>query len=50
MQQGALFSYTENIREVGRAAASAYVDKILKGAKPAETMSTLCRIGRDGWS
>jgi putative ABC transport system substrate-binding protein len=29
VQQGALFSYTENIREVGR------VDKILKGAKPA---------------
>lgn len=36
VQQGALFSYTENIREVGRAAASRYVDKILKGTKPAD--------------
>lgn len=36
VQQGALFSYTENIREVGRAAAGRYVDRILKGAKPAD--------------
>ncbi len=36
VQQGALFSYTENIREVGRAAASRYADKILKGTKPAD--------------
>jgi putative ABC transport system substrate-binding protein len=36
VQQGALFSYTENIREVGRAAAGRYVDKILKGTKPAD--------------
>jgi putative ABC transport system substrate-binding protein len=36
VQQGALFSYSENIREVGRAAASRYVDRILKGAKPAD--------------
>ena len=35
VQQGALFSYAENIREVGRVAASRYVDKLLKGAKPA---------------
>jgi putative ABC transport system substrate-binding protein len=34
--QGALFSYAESIREVGRAAAARYVDKILKGAKPAD--------------
>ena len=36
VEQGALFSYAENIREVGRAAAARYVDKILKGAKPAD--------------
>jgi len=36
VQQGALFSYSENIREVGRVAAARYVDKILKGAKPAD--------------
>ncbi len=34
--QGALFSYAESIREVGRAAAARYVDRILKGAKPAD--------------
>jgi putative ABC transport system substrate-binding protein len=36
VEQGALFSYAENIREIGRAAAARYVDKILKGARPAE--------------
>jgi ABC-type uncharacterized transport system substrate-binding protein len=36
VEQGALFSYAENIREVGRAAAARYVDKILKGARPAD--------------
>jgi putative tryptophan/tyrosine transport system substrate-binding protein len=36
VEQGALFSYAENIREIGRAAAARYVDKILKGAKPAD--------------
>jgi putative tryptophan/tyrosine transport system substrate-binding protein len=35
VEQGAQFSYVENIREVGRVAAGRYVDKILKGAKPA---------------
>ena len=36
VERGALFSYAENIREVGRVAAARYVDKILKGAKPAD--------------
>jgi putative ABC transport system substrate-binding protein len=36
VEQGALFSYAESIREVGRAAAARYVDKILRGAKPAD--------------
>jgi putative ABC transport system substrate-binding protein len=36
VEQGALFSYAENIREVGRVAAGSYVDKILKGTKPAD--------------
>jgi len=36
VERGALFSYAESIREVGRAAAARYVDKILKGARPAD--------------
>jgi len=36
VERGALFSYAENIREIGRAAAVRYVDKILKGARPAD--------------
>ena len=36
VEHGALFSYAENIREIGRVAAARYVDKILKGAKPAD--------------
>ena len=36
VERGALFSYAENIKEVGRVAAARYVDKILKGAKPAD--------------
>lgn len=36
VEQGALFSYADNIREVGRAAAARYVDKIFKGARPAD--------------
>jgi putative ABC transport system substrate-binding protein len=36
VEQGALFSYAESIREVGRAAAARYVDKILRGTKPAD--------------
>jgi len=36
VELGALFSYAENIREVGRVAAGRYVDRILKGAKPAD--------------
>ena len=34
--QGALFSYADNLRAIGRAAASRYVDRILKGTKPAD--------------
>jgi len=34
--QGALFSYADNLRAIGRAAASPYVDRILKGTKPAD--------------
>lgn len=36
VERGALFSYAESIREVGRAAAARYVDKILKGARPSD--------------
>ena len=36
VERGALFCYAENIREVGRVAAGRYLDKILKGAKPAD--------------
>jgi ABC-type uncharacterized transport system substrate-binding protein len=36
VDRGALFSYAESIREVGRAAAARDVDKILKGARPAD--------------
>jgi ABC-type uncharacterized transport system substrate-binding protein len=34
--QGALFSYADNLRAIGRVAASRYVIRILQGAKPAE--------------
>lgn len=33
---GALFSYADDVRAIGRAAASRYIDRILKGAKPAD--------------
>jgi putative ABC transport system substrate-binding protein len=33
---GALFSYADNLHAIGRAAASRYIDRILKGAKPAD--------------
>jgi putative tryptophan/tyrosine transport system substrate-binding protein len=36
VEQGALFSYADNIRAIGRAAATRYIDRILKGAKPAD--------------
>jgi putative ABC transport system substrate-binding protein len=36
VERGALFSYNVNLREVGRAAAGRYVDRILKGARPAD--------------
>lgn len=35
VQQGALFSYATDLADIGRA-ASTYVDKILRGAKPAD--------------
>jgi putative ABC transport system substrate-binding protein len=35
VEKGGLFSYSHNVRAVGRDAAT-YVDKILKGAKPAD--------------
>lgn len=36
VEQGALVSYGANLARTGRAAASRYVDRILKGAKPSE--------------
>ena len=36
VERGALFSYNVNLRNVGRTAASRYVDKILKGVRPAD--------------
>ena len=36
VERGALFSYNVNLRAVGRAAAGRYVDRILKGTKPAD--------------
>lgn len=36
VEKGALFSYNVNLRTVGRAAAGRYVDRILKGTKPAD--------------
>jgi ABC-type uncharacterized transport system substrate-binding protein len=36
VERGALFSYNANLRAVGRAAAARYVDRILKGTKPAD--------------
>jgi len=36
VERGALFSYNDNLRAIGRAAAVRYVDRILKGAKPVD--------------
>jgi putative tryptophan/tyrosine transport system substrate-binding protein len=36
VEQGALFSYADNVRAIGRAAVTRYIDRILKGAKPAD--------------
>lgn len=36
VDRGALFSYNVNLRNIGHAAAARYVDRILKGANPAE--------------
>ncbi len=36
VEQGALVSYGPNLARTGRAAADHYIDKILKGAKPAD--------------
>jgi putative tryptophan/tyrosine transport system substrate-binding protein len=34
--RGAFFSYADDVRAIGRAAASRYIDRILKGAKPTD--------------
>jgi ABC-type uncharacterized transport system substrate-binding protein len=36
VEKGALFSYNVNLRTVGHAAAGRYVDRILKGTRPAD--------------
>jgi len=36
VESGALCSYNDNLRAVGRAAAARYVDRILKGARPGD--------------
>ena len=36
VEKGALFSYNDNLRAVGSAAAARYVDRILKDARPAD--------------
>ncbi len=36
VEQGALFSYADNVRKIGRAAVTRYIDRILTGAKPAD--------------
>ena len=36
VERGALFSYNDNLRAIGHAAAARYVDRILKGTKPAD--------------
>ena len=36
VEQGALVSYGPNLARTGRAAADHYIDKILKGARPAD--------------
>lgn len=36
VERGALFSYNLDLHAIGKAAASRYVDRILKGAKPAD--------------
>ena len=36
VERGALFSYNVDLRTVGFAAAARYVDRILKGVKPAD--------------
>ena len=36
VERGALFSYNLDLRAIGRAAAGRYVDRILKGVKPAD--------------
>ncbi len=36
VEQGALFSGADNVRAIGRAAVTRYIDRILKGEKPAD--------------